>query len=86
MLAVLIARFVFREGPAPLEQDVRVPASVPVGDLLGRGLDQLQGMSDGAELVLIQLRPQFWKARSLATHIDDWHVGQASADVEEQAA
>lgn len=68
---MLIVHFDFRDGPASLQQSYRVPESMTLGELVGRAMDQLAGMTDGAALVKIMVRPQFWSARDLQPHIDD---------------
>lgn len=68
---MLIARFEFRDGNASLEHHYRVPEAMMLGELVGRAMDHLAGMTDGAALTSIRLRPQFWSARDLQPHIDD---------------
>lgn len=68
---MLIVHFDFRDGPASLQQSYRAPESMTLGELVGRAMDILAGMADGAEITKIALRPQFWQSRHLQPHIDD---------------
>lgn len=68
---MLIAHIEFRDANATLYQSYRVPESMTLGELVGRAMDILAGMADGAEITKIALRPQFWQSRHLQPHIDD---------------